>query len=47
MHLRAGRPRKWGRRDALFIDGKDVRTLPPPSYENMKGLIEKRAKKLR
>ena len=32
--------------DALFIDGKEVRTGPPPSYEKLKGLIEKRVRKL-
>lgn len=37
---------EWGISDALFIDGKEVRTGPPPSYEKLKGLIEKRLKKL-
>jgi hypothetical protein len=37
---------EWGISDALFIDGEDVRTGPPPSYEKLKGLIEKRLKKL-
>jgi len=37
---------KWGITDALFIDGKSVRTGPPPSYEKIKKLIAKRVKKL-
>ena len=37
---------EWGIWDSLFIDGKEVRTGPPPSYEKLKGLIEKRLKKL-
>jgi GNAT superfamily N-acetyltransferase len=37
---------EWGISDALFIDGKEVRTGPPPSYEKLKRLIEKRLKKL-
>ena len=38
--------REWGRCDALFIDDKEVRTGPPPSYEKIRRLIEKRVKKL-
>lgn len=38
---------EWGLSDALFIDGKQVRTGPPPSYEKIKGLIEKRVRKLK
>lgn len=37
---------EWGISDALFIDGREVRTGPPPSYKKVKGLIEKRLKKL-
>jgi GNAT superfamily N-acetyltransferase len=37
---------EWGITDALFIDGKQVRTGPPPSYEKIKKLIAKRVKKL-
>ena len=37
---------EWGMTDALFIDGKQVRTGPPPSYEKIKKLIVKRVKKL-
>jgi len=39
--------REWGRCDALFIDEKEVRTGPPPSYEKIKRQIGKRVKKLR
>jgi N-acetylglutamate synthase-like GNAT family acetyltransferase len=38
---------EWGIADALFIDGKRVRTGPPPSYEKIKKKIKKRVKKLR
>ncbi|MCK4717021.1 MAG: GNAT family N-acetyltransferase, partial [Thermoplasmata archaeon] len=39
--------REWGISDALFIDAKEVRTGPPPSYEKIKKKIAKRVKKLR
>jgi GNAT superfamily N-acetyltransferase len=37
---------EWGHSDALFIDGKEVRTGPPPSYEKLKKLIARRVKRL-
>jgi N-acetylglutamate synthase-like GNAT family acetyltransferase len=37
---------EWGISDALFIDDKQVRTGPPPAYEKIKKMIEKRVKKL-
>ncbi|MHB8124256.1 MAG: hypothetical protein ACYDEJ_01215 [Desulfitobacteriaceae bacterium] len=37
---------EWGISDALFVDGKEVRTGPPPSYEKIKRKIEKRARRL-
>jgi len=37
---------EWGISDALFVDGKEVRTGPPPSYEKVKRLINKRVRKL-
>ncbi len=37
---------EWGITDALFIDDKQVRTGPPPSYEKIKKIIAKRVKKL-
>ncbi len=37
---------EWGILDALFIDGKPVRTGPPPSYEKIRKIIAKRLRKL-
>lgn len=37
---------EWGISDALFIDGKQIRTGPPPSYEKIRKKIAKRIKKL-
>ena len=37
---------EWGVADALFIDNKQVRTGPPPSYKKIKKIIAKKAKKL-
>ena len=37
---------EWGISDALFIDGKQVRTGPPPSYKKIRRKIAKRVKKL-
>jgi len=37
---------KWGISDALFIDGKQVRTGPPPTYEKIRNIIAKRVSKL-
>ena len=37
---------EWGIVDALFIDDKEMRTGPPPSYEKIKKHIAKRVKKL-
>jgi GNAT superfamily N-acetyltransferase len=37
----------WGIADAVFIDGKPVRTGPPPSYDKIKKKIAKRVKKLK
>ena len=36
---------EWGIADGLFIDDKQVRTGPPPSYEKIKKLLAKRVKK--
>jgi len=33
---------KWGVSDALYINGKVVRTGPPPSYEKIRSIIAKR-----
>ncbi len=35
---------EWGISDALFINGKQIRTGPPPSYEKIKNLIGKRVR---
>jgi GNAT superfamily N-acetyltransferase len=37
---------EWGISDALFIDGKPVRTGPPPSYEKLRKIIAQKVKKL-
>ena len=37
----------WGIADGLFIDGKQIRTGPPPSYDKIKKKIAKRVKKLK
>ena len=37
---------EWGYTDALFVDGKRVRTGPPPSYAKVHAVIEKRLRKL-
>ena len=37
---------EWGISDALFIDGKEVRTGPPPSYDKIRKAIAKRVRKL-
>ena len=37
---------EWGISDALFIDGKQVRTGPPPTYEKIRKIIAGRVKKL-
>ena len=36
---------EWGMSDALFIDNRQVRTGPPPSYEKIRKKIAKRVKK--
>ena len=37
---------EWGIADALFIDDKQVRTGPPPSYEKIKKMIAQKVRKL-
>jgi hypothetical protein len=37
---------EWGISDAVFINDKEIRTGPPPSYDKIKKLIKKRVKKL-
>ena len=36
---------EWGVSDALFVDGKPVRTGPPPSYEKIRKRIARRVKR--
>ena len=36
----------WGRTDAVFIDGRQLRTGPPPSYEKMRKAIARRVRRL-
>jgi len=36
---------EWGINDAVYIDGKEVKTGPPISYEKIRRKIEKRVKK--
>ncbi|MCX6562176.1 MAG: GNAT family N-acetyltransferase [Candidatus Aminicenantes bacterium] len=38
---------EWGIPDALFIDGKNVRTGPPPSFEKIHKKIMKKVKRLK
>ncbi|HVO74596.1 MAG TPA: GNAT family N-acetyltransferase [Ignavibacteriaceae bacterium] len=38
---------EWGISDALFVDGKQIRTGPPPSYKKIKRAIGKRVNKLK
>jgi GNAT superfamily N-acetyltransferase len=37
----------WGESDALFVDGRRVRTGPPPSQARLDALIERRVRRLR
>jgi len=37
---------EWGIADGLFIDGKEVRTGPPPSYQKILQAIAKKVRKL-
>jgi GNAT superfamily N-acetyltransferase len=38
---------RWGISDALFINRKQVRTGPPPSYERIRKLIHRKAKRVK
>lgn len=37
---------EWGISDALFIDGKQINTGPPPAYEKIKKLIANKVRKI-
>ena len=39
--------REWGISDAVYIDDKELRSGPPPSYEKIKKQIAKKVKKLK
>lgn len=38
---------EWGIQDALYVNGKEVNSGPPPSYEKILGIIEKQVRKLK
>ncbi|MGE5528429.1 MAG: GNAT family N-acetyltransferase [Patescibacteria group bacterium] len=38
---------EWGIADGLYVDGRPVRTGPPPSYEKIRGIIAKRLRALK
>jgi GNAT superfamily N-acetyltransferase len=38
---------EWGISDGLYIDGRSVRTGPPPSFETIRRLIARRVRSLR
>jgi N-acetylglutamate synthase-like GNAT family acetyltransferase len=38
---------EWGISDAVFIDGKEVRTGPPPSYKKIQKKIERRTRRIK
>jgi GNAT superfamily N-acetyltransferase len=38
--------REWGISDGIYLDGKNIRTGPPLSYDKIKRVIAKRVKKL-
>jgi hypothetical protein len=38
---------EWGIADGLYIDGKPVRTGPPPSYAKIKKKISRRLRRLK
>jgi GNAT superfamily N-acetyltransferase len=39
--------REWGISDAIFINEKKIWTGPPPSYKKIRGIVEKKARKIR
>jgi len=38
---------EWGLSDVLYVNGKQIRTGPPPTYENIKKIIKKQVKKIK
>jgi predicted N-acetyltransferase YhbS len=45
--LDKGIVKEWGITGGLFIDGKEVRTGPPPSYDKIRKMIAGRVKKIK
>jgi GNAT superfamily N-acetyltransferase len=39
--------REWGISDAVFIDNKQIWSGPPPSYKKIRGIIEKKVRKIK
>ena len=39
--------REWGITDAVFVDGKEIRTGPPASYKKIRKIIERRVRALK
>jgi GNAT superfamily N-acetyltransferase len=37
---------EWGRSDEIFVDGRQVRTGPPPTFRKLRALVERRARRL-
>jgi len=38
--------KEWGISDALYIDGKEIRVGPPPSYKTIRKKIERKVNKI-
>lgn len=38
---------EWGISDGIYIDGKELRTGPPPKYEKIKKILTRKMKKLK
>jgi hypothetical protein len=38
---------EWGISDALFVDARQIRTGPPPSYEKIRAAISRRCAALK
>lgn len=38
---------EWGIADGIFVNGRKIRTGPPPSYEKIRRMIEKSVRKLK
>jgi GNAT superfamily N-acetyltransferase len=38
---------EWGITDRIFLDGREIRTGPPPSYEKIRNKLEKRVRRIK